>query len=203
MKIFFVLLFTGSVLFSFAQKKTDPVVFANTIKSENLQKHLYQIAGPAFEGRETATPGQRKTAAYIEDYFKSLGLRPGNKDSFQMAYPVFQDSLISTEISINGRSFSFNKDFDIRVANAHTEAFGASEIVFAGYGLSDSLHDDYQGLQVAGKLVLVLNGYPPGYIQTQVNKKSFNSFAKQDAAMQHGARALLIIQEDFPHASSS
>jgi len=199
MKIFFVLLCTGSVLLSFAQKKTDPVVFANTIKPENLQKHLYQIAGPAFEGRETATPGQRKTAAYIEDYFKSLGLHPGNKDSFQMAYPVFQDSLISAQITINGESFSFNKDFDIRLTNAHTETLGASEIVYAGYGLSDSLHDDYKGLQVAGKLVLVLNGYPPGYVQTQANKKSFNSFAKQDAAMSHGATALLVIQEDFPH----
>lgn len=199
MKIFLVLFCTGSVLFSSAQKKTDPVVFANYIKSENLQKHLYLIAGPAFEGRETATAGQRKTAAYIEEYFKTLGLRPGNKDSFQMAYPVFQDSLISAEISINGQSFSLNNDFDIRITNAHTEAFGASEIIYAGYGLSDSLRDDYNGLQVAGKLVLVLNGYPPGYVQTQVNKKSFNSFAKQDAAMQHGAKALLIIQEDFPH----
>jgi hypothetical protein len=201
MKIFVVLLYTGSVLFCSAQKKTDPVVFGNSIKSENLQKHLYQIAGPAFEGRETATPGQRKAAAYIEDYFKSLGLKPGNKDSFQLAYPVFQDSLISTAVQINGESYSFNTDFDIRIANAHSTAFGVSEIVYAGYGLSDSLHDDYAGLQVAGKLVLILNGYPPGYIQTQVNKKSFNSFAKQDAAIQHGAAALLIIQEDFPHRS--
>ena len=201
MKIFVVLLYTGSVLFCSAQKKTDPVVFGNSIKSENLQKHLDQIAGPAFEGRETATPGQRKAAAYIEDYFKSLGLKPGNKDSFQLAYPVFQDSLISTAVQINGESYSFNTDFDIRIANAHSTAFGVSEIVYAGYGLSDSLHDDYAGLQVAGKLVLILNGYPPGYIQTQVNKKSFNSFAKQDAAIQHGAAALLIIQEDFPHRS--
>ena len=87
MKIFLGLFFTGSVFFCFAQKKTDPVLFGNTIKSENLQRHLYQIAGPAFEGRETATPGQRKAAAYIEDYFKGLGLKPGNKDSFQYCFP--------------------------------------------------------------------------------------------------------------------
>ncbi len=99
MKIFLGLLFTGSVFFCNAQKKTDPVFFANNIKAENLQKHLYQIAGPAFEGRETATAGQRKAAAYIEDYFKSLGLKPGNKDSFQLAYPVYQDSLISSSIA--------------------------------------------------------------------------------------------------------
>ncbi len=199
MKIFLVVVFTGFVLIGAAQKKKDPVLFGNSIKPENLQKHLYQIAGPAFEGRETATPGQRKAALYIEDFFRSIGLKPGNKDSFQMAYPVFQDSLISATIEVNGQPFYINKDFDIRISGAHTLSFGVSEIVYAGYGLSDSLRDDYQGLNVAGKLVLVHNGYPPGYLQAQVNKKAFNSYSKQDAAMQHGALGLLIIQEDFPH----
>jgi hypothetical protein len=199
MKIFFGLLFTGSVFFCTAQKKTDPVLFGNNIQPENLHKHLYQIAGPDFEGRETATPGQRKAAAYIEDFFKSIGLKPGNKDSFQLAYPVYQDSLVSTYIQINGEFFFLNKDFDIRLGNAYSISFGVSEVVFAGYGLSDSLHDDYKGLQVEGKTVLVLNGYPPGYLQAQINKKSFNAFAKQDAAQQHGATVVLIMQEDFPH----
>ena len=85
MKIFLVLVITGSVVFCEAQKKTDRVLFANSIKPENLKRHLYQIAGPDFEGRETATPGQRKAAAYIENYFRSLGLKPGVKDSFQLA----------------------------------------------------------------------------------------------------------------------
>jgi hypothetical protein len=199
MKILLSVLCTGFVFIGTAQKKADPVSFANSIKSENLQKHLYQIAGPAFEGRETATPGQRKAALYIEDYFKSIGLKPGNSDSFQLAYPVYQDSLISTSVEINGISFSFNKDFDIRMTNGHTTSFGVSEIAFMGYGLSDSLHDDYQGQNIAGKPVMILSGYPPGYVQTQANKKAFNSFAKLDAAMQHGAIAVFIIQEDFPH----
>ena len=199
MKIFLVVLLAGFVLIGTAQKKTDPVLFANSIKPENLQKHLYQIAGPAFEGRETATPGQRKTAIYIEDFFKSIGLRPGNRDSFQMAYPVFQDSLISATVEVNGIPFYINKDFDVRIAGAHSESYGVSEIIYAGYGLSDSLRNDYQGLNVAGKLVMVRYGYPPGYLQAQVNKKAFNSFSKQDAAMQHGALGILIVQEDFPH----
>jgi hypothetical protein len=200
MKLFLGFIFAGSFFYGTAQKNSDPVVFANSIRSENLQKHLYQIAGPAFEGRETATAGQRKAASYIEDYFKSLGLKPGNKDSFQLAYPVYQDSLLSAGIHINGESFELNKDFDIRLAGAYSVSFGMSDIVFAGYGISDSLHDDYKGLQVAGKTVLVLNGYPPGYIQGQVNRRAFNAYTKQDAAQQHGAVAVFVIQEDFPHS---
>jgi Peptidase family M28 len=199
MKILLNVLFAGSVFFCHGQKKTDPVPFANTIRSENLQKHLYQIAGPDFEGRETATAGQRKAAAYIENYFKSLGLKPGNKDSFQLAYPVYQDSLIAAGITINGDSYEMNKDFDIRLSSAFSASFGVSDIVFAGYGISDSSHDDYKGLQVAGKIVLVLNSYPPGLLQAQVNNRTFNPYAKQDAAQLHGAVAVFIIQEDFPH----
>src|SRR5450631_3676081 len=180
MKFYLGLLFTGSVFFCIAQKKSDPVPFGNTIQPENLRKHLYQIAGPEFEGRETATPGQRKAAAYIEDYFKSLGLQPGNGINYQLGFPVFQDSLISAFIQINGDSFQLNRDFDIRLATAYSVFFGATEIVFAGYGISDSLHDDYKDLQVAGKIVLVTNTYPPGLLQKEINAKTFNAFAKQD-----------------------
>jgi hypothetical protein len=199
MKIILSLLFTGSVIFCTGQKKTDPVVFGNSIKAENLQKHLYEIAGPAYEGRETGTAGQRKAAIYIEDYFKSLGLKPGNKDIFQLAYPVYQDSLLRSEISIDGISYTINRDFDIHLSSAYTISFGASEIVFVGFGISDSLRDDYKGLQVSGKIVLVLNTYPPGLLQTQINKRTFNPFTKQDAAQAHGAVAVFVIQEDFPH----
>ncbi len=199
MKIFLSFLFIGSGVFCFAQKNMDPVVFGNSIKSDNLQRHLYVIAGPAFEGRETATPGQRKAAAYIEDYFKKLGLKPGNKDSFQLAYPVYQDSLVSSFINVNGISYELNKDFDTRLSSAYSISFGASDIVFAGYGISDSLQDDYKGLQVSGKIVLVLNSYPPGLLQSQINRRNFNPYAKQDAAQAHGAVAVFIIQDDFPH----
>ena len=193
------LFFSGSAFFCFAQKKTDPVLFANSIKSENLQKHLYQIAGPSFEGRETATPGQQKAAHYIEDYFKSLGLKPGNKDSFQYSFPVFKDSLISSGIRVNGQEFELNRDYQNSVlSKSFSFSYGLSNVVFAGYGLSDSVQDDYKGVNVRGKIVMILGGFPPGYVQTQITKKSYNSFAKVHAALAHGAIAVLSIQEDFP-----
>ena len=199
MKAIFVLLLTGSVIFCHAQKKTDPVLFANSIREENLQKHLYQIAGPDFEGRETATEGQRKAAVYIQTYFKSLGLAPGNRGSFQLPFPVYMDSTLNASITVNGDSFELYKDFDLQISAAHSISFGSSEIVFAGYGISDSQRNDYKDLAVAGKIVLIRNGYPPGYLQSQIDKKKFNSFGKQDAAQQHGAAALFIMKDSFTH----
>jgi hypothetical protein len=199
MKIFLGLIFTGSVFFCFAQKKTDPVLFGNSIKIENLQKHLYRIAGPDFEGRETATPGQQKAAAYIESYFRSLGLKPGNKDSFQYNFPVFKDSFISSAIQVNGEDFELNRDYQNRtLTKSFSFSYSLSNIVFAGYGLSDSVRDDYKGINVRGKIVMILGSFPPGYVQTQVTKKRFNGFAKIDAALKHGAVAVLSIQDDFP-----
>ena len=66
----------GLSITAMAQKAPNPQPFANTITAEDLKKHLYIVAGPEMEGRETATEGQRKAAAYIENQFKSLGLKP-------------------------------------------------------------------------------------------------------------------------------
>lgn len=199
MKKLIVLLFTGSVLFCSAQKKTDPVVFGNTIRAENLSRYLHIVAGAAFEGRETATEGQRRAAAYIEDFFKSIGLLPGNGNGYQLPYPVYQDTLLSATFVLDEDSFRLFKDYDLSIGNNYAASFGSNQIVYAGYGISDSSRDDYNGLNVQGKIVLLKSGYRKGYIRQQLNGRKFNSFNKQDAAQQHGAIALLIIDPDFPH----
>src|SRR5580692_708108 len=119
-----------------AQKISDPQPFAAAIKAANLQKHLYVVAGKDFEGRETATEGQRKAAMYIEENFRSLGLLPGNKDSYQLPYPVFQDSLLRAAIEVNGVSYLPDQDFAVNPSSDYTSIMRGSEVVFAGYGLS-------------------------------------------------------------------
>ena len=83
-------------------KGNNPVPFGNTITTDDLKRHLYIIAGAEMEGRETATNGQRKAAAYIENQFRVIGLAPGNKENYQMQYPVQQEGLYRfQEQSIN------------------------------------------------------------------------------------------------------
>ena len=88
-------------VFAIAQKKTNPENFAKTITPDDLEKHLYIVAGKEMEGRETATPGQKKAAAYIENQFRSLGLTPGNNGNYQLKFPVYQDSLLTSYIDVN------------------------------------------------------------------------------------------------------
>src|ERR1700761_3161175 len=95
-----------------AQKIPNPEPFAKNITAADLKKHLYIVASADFEGRETATEGQRKAAAYIENDFRGLGLQPGGGNgSFQLPYPVYQDSLEDASITVNDQSFAVKKDF--------------------------------------------------------------------------------------------
>ena len=123
---------------AWGQKIADPKPFAASITAADLKKHLYIVASAEMEGRETATEGQRKAASYIENHFKSLGLIPGNNGNYQLGYPVFQDSLINATIEVNGKRFELNTDVSINLNMASSGTMMCGEVVFAGYGISDS-----------------------------------------------------------------
>ena len=182
-----------------AQKAADPKPFANTITPDDLKKHLYIVAGPAMEGRETATEGQRKAAAYIESQFKSLGLIPGNKDNFQVGFPIYQDSLVNASIEVNGRRFALNTDFLINLNMAHSSTIFCGEVVYAGTGISDSSRNDYKDINVQGKIVLILQNPPSSSGGTSASpRQRYNPFTAMETAQKNGATAILMVQGNFP-----
>jgi len=193
-KLLFVLLFLPS-LFTQAQKKTNVTVFAKTITADDLKGHLYIVAGKEMEGRETATPGQKKAAAYIENHFRSLGLTPGNSGNYQLSYPVYQDSLLNTSIEVNGQTFLLDKDFLVSIGQSNNSTSRFAEVVFVGNGIVDSTRDDYKGLDVRGKAVLLLAAQNT---QGQGRGGFGNQFARIDAAQKNGAVAVLVIGTNFP-----
>jgi hypothetical protein len=181
------------------QKAPDPQKFAETITAADLIKHLYIVAGAEMEGRETATAGQRKAAAYIENYFSLLGLKPANNGSFQMQYPVYKDSIIGSELSVGGKSMDVNTDFvPFPQWNTNgTQYF--SEVVFVGHGIVDKEVDDYSGLNVSGKLVIMLDGAPSGYKPSAQGFRSASStYGKITSARNKGAAGVLIAGTGFP-----
>jgi hypothetical protein len=175
-----------------AQKIADPRPFAATITQDDLKKHLYIVAGREMQGRETTTEGQRKAAAYIENQFKTLGLLPGNKDNFQLAFPVYQDSLMNASIEVNGKRFEISRDFQINLTQANTRTILSSEIVFVGFGISDSTHNDYKDINVQGKIVLVMQ--PPLSSSGGNSARMRTSpFMIMRDAQKNGAAAILLV----------
>jgi hypothetical protein len=181
------------------QKVADPKPYANSITADDLKKHLYIVAGKEMEGRETATEGQRKAAAYIEQHYKTWGLLPGNKDNYQMGFPVFQDSIVHASIEVNDQTFDIFKDFYVNVGSANSSTMLGSEVVFVGYGISDSTRDDYKGLNTWGKIVLILPGAPPVSAQNTGTSAPvrYNPYAVTEAAQKHGAAAVLVVQTNL------
>jgi len=193
-----------------AQTTEDATKFAATITAADLKEKLTIIASADMEGRETATPGQKKAAAFIEEQFKKLGLKPGNGNSYQQVYPVYQDELTDKKLSVNGKTFEWDKDYSISLQSVPNGAFSYSEVTFAGYGIVDSAGNinDYAGLDVTGKIVVVLDGAPDGYKSAApAGGRRFNNpsstFGKMAAARTKGAAGIVIISKDFPHKTAT
>ena len=189
----------GLSLFVAAQKKNSPAYFAATITADDMKRHLYTIASPEMEGRDTPSPGLEKAADYIENHFKSLGLLPANKGSYRQNYPLYKDSLTSTFLKVNGTAFELTKDFQPNMNINHTAEMRFSEVVFAGYGLVDGTINDYKDIDVKGKIVMIVDGTPAGY---KAAGSGFNSpsgvFGKLRAAQEKGAMAVLFVHGNYP-----
>lgn len=187
-------------IISLAQKKDKHAkTIAASITVDDMKKHLYIIAGPEMEGRNTPSEGLNKAADYIESQFKSMGLVPGNNGSYRQFYNLYKDSMIGATLNINGVTLELNKDFQPQ-ANNYAAEMRFSEAVFAGYGISEEGNrDDYKDLDVTGKLVIIADGTPSDF-KTELRgfASPASSFGKINAAMNKGAAALMIIYNNFP-----
>ena len=165
MKKMIILLLAGSTLQGFAQKMANPDPYAKTITAADARRHLFVLAAPDMEGRETGTEGQRKAAAYIEAYFRQLGLQPGNGTEYLQYYKLYQDSLLSASVEVNGKAFELDSDFAPGPNNI-TATLKLSEVVVMGAGAADSL----KGADLAGRAVLII-GTPDMVFYNSLVKK--------------------------------
>jgi hypothetical protein len=190
MKNFLVLVLVLSTLNGFAQKTAKPEAYAKEITAADLKKRLYIVAGADMQGRETATEGQRKAAAYIESEFKSLGLQPGNKDSYQLFYNVYQDSLTNAALEVNGQSFQLDKDFNPSM-NSIPATMSFSEVVFVGASATDSL----KNANLAGRAVLIIGGVPSGFGRGQTSGGIFQMLNNK------GVAAIISVSTNYPRTT--
>lgn len=189
-----------------AQKDENAAKYAALITPKALKEKLTILAGADMEGRETASPGQKKAAAWIEDQFKKFGLQPGNNGSYQQLYPVYFDAITDQLLRVNGKTFAWDKDYSFTMNSMYTGNKTYNNFVFAGNGVVDSVTkvNDYTGLDVKGKIVIVTDGgiftAPPA----QPGRRGFGVNAnalKLAAAQKNGAVGLLIVSAAFPRTT--
>jgi Zn-dependent M28 family amino/carboxypeptidase len=188
-----------------------------SITSDRLMEHITVLSDDKFEGRAPGTQGEELTVAYLEEQFRALGLQPGNPDgSYVQQVPLVGMTTKSVaSFQVNGKSFSPRPLRDYvamtrRVVPA-VDVKG-SELVFVGYGVVAPEYgwDDYKGLDVRGKTIVMLVNDPavpdpanPERLDPELFKGEAMTYYgrwtyKYEIAAEKGAAAALIVHETGP-----
>ena len=130
-----------------------------------FRAHVAFLADDLLEGREAGTRGYDIGARYVAAQFEALGLTPAaNGNWFQPVEFVRYSIGAAPTLAIGGRDFTHGQEVVFRSSPEATPLALETPLVFVGYGLDMPAHgfDDYAGLDVRGKTVVVLSGIPEG-----------------------------------------
>lgn len=198
-----------AILFSCATSEEPKLA---QVEESTLKSVVEVLSSDDFQGRKPFTEGETKTVNYLKEQFEAFGLEPGNGDSYFQDVPMVELTAIPSEtMTISGGA----SDVILNVAEdfvAYTEqvveetSINASELVFAGYGVVAPEYgwNDYKGLDVKGKTVVVLVNDPgfasgdstffKGETMTYYGRWTY----KYEEAARQGAAGCLIIHETVP-----
>lgn len=199
----------------------EPVALGDfpNLNMDRVLQDIRQLSADQYEGRLPGTNGEALTVAYLIDQLKAAGLEPGNPDgSWTQRVPlvgltpdprgplVVKKGTTTREFRINDEVVAFSKHVadEARIEN--------SEIVFAGYGVQapELQWDDFRGMDVKGKTIVVLVGDPPVAkpdAPDQLDDRVFGGRAmtyygrwtyKYEKAAELGAAGVLIVHETGP-----
>lgn len=182
------LLFASGVM---AQPTSAP-----QISPEEVRAHVDFLADDLLEGRNTGSKGYEIAAKYVATRYEALGLKPAGPDGTWYQQVSFAEMTLSrtpeATLSIGGHRFRHGKEVLIGIGAGEPELALDAPVVFAGFGIdsADAGFDDYAGLDVRGKFVAVLSGFPKG---TPSDLGAHLSSAKAKMASDRGAIGLITI----------
>ncbi|RMD90075.1 MAG: peptidase M28, partial [Alphaproteobacteria bacterium] len=185
------------------------------ITADDIAQHVQVLASDAFEGRAPASEGEKKTLAYLSAQFTAMGLSPANGASFFQDVPLVSitaDPTTARARFAKGdevRDLAYLDDMMIWTKRVRESVDVAdSDIVFVGYGINAPEYgwNDYEGVDVHGKTVLILIN-DPGFATGDpalFNGKAMTYYGrwtyKYEEAARQGAAAAIIIHETEPAA---
>jgi aminopeptidase YwaD len=163
-----------------------------SITAASLRAHVEYLASDALEGRMTGSPGERAAGDYAKKFFEQHGLLPGGENGtyFQhfevtMGGEATKNNLLRLTLH-DGKTLEaqLGKDFN-PVYNSAYQKKVTGELVFAGEGVSTATRDDFAGLDLKDKIVVVLTSQPQ-------NEETANR-VKARVAKEKGAVGILFV----------
>ena len=180
----------------------------NSINKEQLTEHIKTLASDEFEGRAPSSKGEELTLDYLTKQLSAVGFKPGNGDSFLQAVPMVSiEASPEMTLSIGDKSYQYGHDMVMGSSRiSDFEQLKDSELVFVGYGVNAPEYqwNDYEGLDVEGKTVVILVN-DPGFATQDPALFNGNAMTyygrwtyKYEEASRQGAEGAIIIHETAP-----
>lgn len=179
----------------------------HTISSEEMMDWVEKLCSSEFNGRLAGTPEYIESAKWVSDKLKEWGIRPAGDNGtwfqwFDWPYTVVNDigsltlNLKQSDGSVINKSYSYPDEFYPGMNSATGKI--TAEVVFAGYGVTapELNYDDYQGIDVKGKIILINRDVPHSDPSNPEYKKWVEYCYHKDKlenAVKHGAAGMLYI----------
>jgi Zn-dependent M28 family amino/carboxypeptidase len=169
MKKLFALILIAVTGISCSSSKVDNA--AQTITKESLMEHIATLSSDEFLGRSTGTEGEEKTVRYLVEEFKAMGATSGVEDgSYVQPFPLLGQKTMSHSMDIKAgsgnrtvSSLTFFEDFVAWPSNQSERVdINNAELVYVGYGIQapEENWDDFKGVDVKGKIIVIKNNDP-------------------------------------------
>jgi len=193
-------------------ENSNPASAGPSFDAKLLAHHVQVLASDAFEGRSPASKGEELTVAYISDEFRKLGLKPPVDGGFVQDVPmarITNDPAAVLRVTGKGANLEFRQGGQFvgwTLRAKEDVAVAASDMVFVGYGVVAPEYgwDDYAGLDVRGKTVVMLVN-DPGFARKDPDLFKGRTMTyygrwpyKFEEAARRGAAAALLVHETEP-----
>jgi Zn-dependent M28 family amino/carboxypeptidase len=180
---------------------------AAQISPENIRADVKYLSDDRLQGRGPGTPGGKMAAAYIEQKFAQYGLKPaGDNGTFYQKvalYAVHTDEAATSFAFVPRHGapmpLQYNTDYVTKDERGQASAMIDAPIVFVGYGIDAPEYgwNDYKGVDVKGKVLLVIVNEPPSDDPNFFKGKALTYYGrwtyKYEEAAKLGAVGVLII----------
>jgi hypothetical protein len=207
-----ILLCVSFFQFSRAQQKLEELTdeqkilqVLHSISSHTLFDYVKELASDKYEGRLTGTEGYNASADWVAAHFADWGIKPaGDNNTYLQAFPnpytlIFEDCEVSLNIPVKDSFIKKIYTYEDEFIPGSTSGSGevTAEVIYVGYGITapELGYDEYKGMDVKGKIVLMEREAPVSPSENpelfmKWRPYSFHQY-KLENAVAHGAKGML------------